>query len=57
MAHGNDGLLFLEQKVAEDDIELQRQLRSVIEKTMYVLGEHWLDYYYNVDEPPSATEA
>ncbi|RLA10478.1 MAG: hypothetical protein DRQ60_11185 [Gammaproteobacteria bacterium] len=57
MAHGNDGLLFLEQKVPADDIELQLQLRSVIEKTMYVLGEHWLDYYYNVDEPASATEA
>ncbi len=57
MQHGNDGLLILEQKVAPDDVALQQHLRSVIHKTMLVLGEHWLDYYYNVDEPPEATAA
>ena len=26
-------------------------------KTMLVLGEHWLDYYYRADEPAHTTAA
>jgi hypothetical protein len=57
MQHGNDGLYILEAKVPADDRALQAQLRSVVHKTMLVLGEHWLDYYYNVDEDPAVTAA
>lgn len=57
MQHGNTGLLILEQQVDDNDIALQQHLRSVIHKTMMVLGEHWLDYYYDNEEPPEATAA
>jgi pyrroloquinoline quinone (PQQ) biosynthesis protein C len=57
MQHGNDGLFILEQKVPADDRALQAQLRSVVHKTMLVLGEHWLDYYYRADDAPAVTAA
>lgn len=53
--HGNDGLLILEEQVRADDVKLQLQLRSVIKKTMLVLGPQWLDFYYANSEPAAAT--
>lgn len=57
MQHGNDGLFILESRVPAGDRELQRHLSDVVSKTMLVLGEHWLDYYYQVDEDPALTAA